>query len=65
MAAMALRLDLRLTKRDHYDLNPSGAAPGPDAVPLAVRAARHAAVLAVALAAAAETLTRRHRGARP
>lgn len=59
MAAMALRLDLRLTKRDHYDLNPAGAPPGPAAVPAAVRAARHAAVLAGALAALGEALTRR------
>jgi adenosylcobinamide-phosphate synthase len=64
MAAMALRLDLRLTKRDHYDLNPSGAPPGPGAVSAAVRAARRTAALAVALAAAGEALTRPQRGAR-
>ena len=65
MGAMALRLDLRLTKRDHYDLNPGGATPGPGSVPAAVRASRNSAVLAVGLAAAAETIIRRHRGARP
>lgn len=64
MAAMALRLDLRLTKRDHYDLNPSGAPPGPDAVPAAVRTARRTAALAVALAAGGEILTHRNRGVR-
>lgn len=65
MAAMALRLDLRLTKRDHYDLHPAGSAPGPGAVPAAVRTARHAAFLAVGLAVVGEAVTRRHRGARP
>jgi adenosylcobinamide-phosphate synthase len=64
MAAMALRLDLRLTKRDHYHLNPYGAPPGPGAVPAAVRTGRRTAALAVALAAAGETLTRPQRGAR-
>lgn len=64
MAAMALRLDLRLTKRDHYDLNPAGSPPGPASVPAAVRAARQAAVLAVGLALMGEAVTRRHRGAR-
>jgi adenosylcobinamide-phosphate synthase len=65
MAAMALRLDLRLTKRDHYDLNPAGSPPGPGSVAEAVRAARRAAVLAVGLAVVGEAITRRSRGARP
>ena len=64
MAAMALRLDLRLSKRDEYDLNPVGAPPGPSAVGAALREARRAAALAAAVAVAAEILTHRHRGAR-
>ena len=63
MAAMALRLGLRLTKRGHYDLNPSGSEPGPGDVTEAVRAGRRTAVVAVAVAAASEGLARRHRGA--
>lgn len=63
MAAMALRLDLRLTKRGHYDLHPSGSRAGPEAVPAAVLVARRAAALAVGLAVAGETAIRRHRGA--
>ena len=64
MAAMALRLDLRLAKRDHYDLHPSGSPAGPEAVPAAVRVARRAAALAVGLAVVGETVIRRPRGAR-
>jgi adenosylcobinamide-phosphate synthase len=63
MAAIALRLGLRLTKRGHYDLNPAGAEPGPGDVTGAVRAGRRTAVVAVAVAAASEGLARRHRGA--
>jgi adenosylcobinamide-phosphate synthase len=62
MAAMALRLGLRLTKRGHYDLNPAGAEPGPGDVTEAVRAGRRTALVAVAIAAASEGLARRHRG---
>ncbi len=65
MAAMALRLDLRLTKRGHYDLHPSGSPAGPGAVPAAVRVARRAAALAMGLAVIGETAIRRPRGARP
>lgn len=65
MAAMALRLDLRLTKRGHYDLHPSGSPAGPGAVSAAVRVARRTAALAVGLAVVGETVIRRHRGARP
>jgi adenosylcobinamide-phosphate synthase len=65
MAAVALRLDLRLTKREHYDLNPSGRDPGPDDVAAAVRTAGRAAIAAVAAAATLEHLTCRHRGGRP
>ncbi|MDQ4051287.1 MAG: adenosylcobinamide-phosphate synthase CbiB [Actinomycetota bacterium] len=64
MAAMALRLDLRLSKHDHYDLNPFGSSPGPGAVPAAVRTARRTAFLAVALAAVGDVMISRHRGAR-
>jgi adenosylcobinamide-phosphate synthase len=63
MAAMALRLDLRLSKRDHYDLNPSGAPPGPRAVPAATRTARRTAAIVVALAVVGETCT--HRPSQP
>jgi len=63
MAAMALRLGLRLTKRGHYDLNPAGADPGPGDVSEAVRAGRRTALVVVAVAAASEGLVRRHRGA--
>ncbi|HET7195801.1 MAG TPA: adenosylcobinamide-phosphate synthase CbiB [Nocardioides sp.] len=63
MAAMALRLGLRLTKRGHYALNPVGAPPGPGDVTEAVRAGRRTALVAVAVAAASEGLARRHRGA--
>ena len=65
MAALALRLDLRLTKRDHYVLHPTGADPGAGDVARAVRLVRRTAVAAFAVAAAAEFLTHRHRGGRP
>lgn len=64
MAAMALRLDLRLTKRDHYELNPGGEPPGPDSLSAALRAAARVAALTVTLAALSEHLTHRARGAR-
>jgi len=63
MAAIALRLGLRLTKRGHYDLNPAGAAPGPGDVTEAVRAGRRTALVAVAVAATSEGIASRHRGA--
>ena len=64
MAALALRLDLRLSKRDHYVLHPTGADPGAGDVERAVRLARRTAVAAFAVAAVAEHLTH-HRGGRP
>jgi adenosylcobinamide-phosphate synthase len=64
MAAMALRLDLRLSKRDHYVLNPSGADPSAGDVERAVRLARRTAVVVVLAAAAAEHLIHRNRGGR-
>lgn len=63
MAAMALRLDLRLAKRGHHELNPAGADPGTGDVAEALRIARRTTTLAVALAALAEHLIRRSRGA--
>jgi adenosylcobinamide-phosphate synthase len=63
MAAIALRLGLRLTKRGDYDLNPAGAEPGHGDVTEAVRAGRRTAVVALAGAAAGERLIRRYRGA--
>ena len=63
MAAIALRLGLRLTKRGHYDLNPAGAEPGPGDVTEAVRAGRRTALVAVAVAATSEGIASRHRGA--
>jgi adenosylcobinamide-phosphate synthase len=65
MAALALRLDLRLSKRDHYVLHPSGADPGPGDVERAFRLVRRTAVAAVAIAATVEHLTHRQRGGRP
>ncbi|HET9423469.1 MAG TPA: adenosylcobinamide-phosphate synthase CbiB [Nocardioides sp.] len=64
MAALALRLDLRLSKRDHYELNPTGADPDRGDVAVAVRTARRAAVVAVVGAAALEHLSRREKRAR-
>jgi adenosylcobinamide-phosphate synthase len=64
MAAMALRLDVRLTKRGHHELNPGGTEPGECEVAEALRIARHTALVAVALAAVTEQLIRRPRGGR-
>jgi adenosylcobinamide-phosphate synthase len=64
MAALALRLDVRLAKPGHHALNPGGADPGPADVAAALRAARRTTVIAVALAALAEHLIRRVRGGR-
>jgi adenosylcobinamide-phosphate synthase len=64
MAAMALRLDVRLAKRGHHTLHPDGAEPGAVHVEEALRVARRTTVLAVAVAALAEHLLRRLRGGR-
>ena len=64
MAALALRLDLELGKRGHYELNTGGAAPGPGHVDAALRVARRTALVATALAAAVDHLTRSTRGGR-
>jgi len=63
MAALALRLDLRLAKPGHYVLHPAGAEPAPGDVHRAVRRVR-TAVLAAAAAATVIDLIR-HRGDRP
>jgi adenosylcobinamide-phosphate synthase len=63
MAAIALRLGLRLTKRSDYDLNPTGADPGPGDVTEAVRAGGRTALFAMVAAAAGEGLVHRRRGA--
>lgn len=65
MAAMALRLGLRLSKRDHYVLNPDGADPGAGDVERAVRLARRTTVVAALAAIAVEHLIQRNRGGRP
>lgn len=62
MAAMALRLNVSLSKRGHYELNPRRPAPGPPHVTEALRLARRTTLLATALAAVAEHLIRRRRG---
>ncbi|QBR93973.1 CobD/CbiB family cobalamin biosynthesis protein [Nocardioides euryhalodurans] len=64
MAAMALRLEVSLAKRDHYVLNAGGAAPGPDHVDAALGVARRTTLLAMMLAAAADHLIRTTRGGR-
>ena len=64
MAALALRLDVRLSKRDHYELNPTGAEPAPQDVTAALRVARRAGLLATALAAVGERLSHRPAGGR-
>jgi len=64
MAALALRLDVRLTKRGQYDLNPTGAEPRPGDLAAAVRTARRTTFVAVILAAALDHLLSRHRGER-
>lgn len=61
MAALALRLDLRLEKPGHYVLHPSGRQPGPGDVDRAVRMVRAAVLAVAALAAAVE---HRNRGVR-
>jgi adenosylcobinamide-phosphate synthase len=64
MAALALRLDVRLTKRGHHELNASGADPGDREVAEALRIARRTTLLVVALAAVTEKLIRRPGGRR-
>jgi adenosylcobinamide-phosphate synthase len=64
MAALALRLDVRLTKRGHHELNAGGTDPGEGEVAEALRIARRTTVVAVALAALAEQLIRRPLGGR-
>lgn len=70
MAAMALRLDIRLAKRGHHELNADGRAPTPADTAAALRAATAAVGLAIALAALLEsvglhtTTRRRSRGGR-
>ncbi|HWM04991.1 MAG TPA: adenosylcobinamide-phosphate synthase CbiB [Actinophytocola sp.] len=64
MAAVALRLDLRLTKPGHYTLNPSGSDPVGGDVERAVRVVRNAVLLAVAVAAVAEHLLKPDKGER-
>jgi adenosylcobinamide-phosphate synthase len=60
MAALALRLGLRLTKPGHYVLNPAGAAPVAGDVEDAVRVVRTAICVVVAAGAAAEHLLHRN-----
>jgi adenosylcobinamide-phosphate synthase len=64
MAALALRLYVRLAKPGHHELNPGGTEPGPGDLVAALRVARRTTVLAVVVAAAAEHLIRRPRGGR-
>jgi adenosylcobinamide-phosphate synthase len=64
MAALAVRLDLRLPKRDHYLLNPTGADAGAGDVERALHLARRTAVVAIGVAASIEHLTRTTRGGR-
>ena len=64
MAALALRLDLRLTKPGDYVLNPSGSDPVGGDVERAVRVARNAVLVAVAVAAVAEHLLKPDKGER-
>jgi adenosylcobinamide-phosphate synthase len=65
MAAMALRLDLRLAKRDHYVLNPSGDDPRAGDLERAVRVAGRTTAIAIAIAAALDHLFHRTRGEHP
>nr|WP_246304171.1 CobD/CbiB family cobalamin biosynthesis protein [Nocardioides thalensis] len=58
MAALALRLDVRLTKRGHYALNADARDPRPGDVAAGLRAARRAATAAAVVAIAADVLTR-------
>ena len=64
MAALALRLDLQLTKPGHYTLNPSGSDPVSGDVERAVRVVRNAVLVAVAVGAVAEHLLKRDKGER-
>lgn len=65
MAAMALRLDVRLAKRGHHELNPAARDPRPGDVTRALRLARRTTWVAVTLASGAEHLIgRRRRGPR-
>ena len=64
MAALALRLDVRLTKRDNHELNAGGADPGEREVAEALRIARRTTLVAMAVAAVAEQLIRQPRGGR-
>lgn len=65
MAALALRLGLRLTKPGQYVLNPAGTDPVAGDVEHAVRLVRNAVWTVVAAGAAAEYLLRRNQGDRP
>ena len=65
MAALALRLGLRLTKPGHYVLNPTGADPVAGDVEDAVRVVRNTVRVVVAAGAAAEYLLHRNQGVRP
>lgn len=65
MAALALRLGLRLTKPGHYVLNPAGAEPAGGDVEDAVRVVRNAVWVVVVAGAAAEYLLHRNQGDRP
>ncbi|WP_267128854.1 CobD/CbiB family cobalamin biosynthesis protein [Ornithinicoccus halotolerans] len=58
MAALALTLDVRLTKPGHYALNDAGRDPGPADTTAALRLAARAAATAVLVAAATELITR-------
>ena len=62
MAALALRLDRSLGKPGHYVLNAGGTATRPGDVDAGLRVARRTALVAAALAAVADHLTRRRRG---
>jgi adenosylcobinamide-phosphate synthase len=62
MAALALRLGVALAKPGHYTLNPGAAAPGREDVAEALRVARRTTLVAGALAALADRITRRRRG---
>lgn len=59
MAAMALALDIRLSKRDAYTLHPGGRAPDGDSIPAAIRRATLAGLVVLAVVGA--SIGRRHR----
>jgi adenosylcobinamide-phosphate synthase len=65
MAALAVRLDLRLAKPGHYVLHPSGAPPGPGDVDRALRTVRTTLLAAAVAAVLADRLLHRPRGDRP